>query len=123
METLEPAPFYRLVLFRSPAGYGKTTMAAQWLSEHSHTGWFNIDENDNDTFRFANYLLQSINKATGNACLKTQAMAERRQFACLSTLFSELFGELIDYHEQTYLVLDDYHLIHNDDIHDACVSS
>ncbi|MGF1688171.1 HTH-type transcriptional regulator MalT [Photobacterium japonica] len=119
LETLEPAPFYRLVLFRSPAGYGKTTMAAQWLSEHSHTGWFNIDENDNDTFRFANYLLQSINKATHNACLKTQAMAERRQFACLSTLFSELFGELSEYHEQTYLVLDDYHLINNDDIHDG----
>ncbi|UTV30240.1 HTH-type transcriptional regulator MalT [Photobacterium atrarenae] len=119
LETLEQAPFYRLVLFRSPAGYGKTTMAAQWLNEHPHTGWFSIDENDNDTFRFANYLLQAINKATGNACLKTQAMAERRQFACLSTLFSELFGELGEYHQQTYLVLDDYHVINNDDIHDG----
>ncbi|MCQ1059113.1 HTH-type transcriptional regulator MalT [Photobacterium sp. ZSDE20] len=119
LETLEQAPFYRLVLFRSPAGYGKTTMAAQWLNEHPHTGWFNIDENDNDTFRFVNYLLQNINKATNNACLKTQAMAERRQFACLSTLFSELFGELAEYHEQTYIVLDDYHLINNDDIHDG----
>ncbi|MCW8329993.1 HTH-type transcriptional regulator MalT [Photobacterium sp. SDRW27] len=119
LEALDQAPFYRLVLFRSPAGYGKTTMAAQWLNEHPHTGWFNIDENDNDTFRFANYLLQSINKATNNACLKTQAMAERRQFACMSTLFSELFGELCDYHEQTYLVLDDYHVIANDDIHDG----
>ncbi len=94
-------------------------MAAQWLNEHPHTGWFNIDENDNDTFRFANYLLQSINKATDNACLKTQAMAERRQFACMSTLFSELFGEISNYHEQTYLVLDDYHVIDNDDIHDG----
>ncbi|MGF1683859.1 HTH-type transcriptional regulator MalT [Photobacterium minamisatsumaniensis] len=119
LETLDQAPFYRLVLFRSPAGFGKTTMAAQWLNEHPHTGWFNIDENDNDTFRFANYLLQSINKATNNTCPKTQAMAERRQFACLSTLFSELFSELSEYHEQTYLVLDDYHVINNDDIHDG----
>lgn len=119
LESLDQAPFYRLVLFRSPAGYGKTTMAAQWLNEHPHTGWFNIDESDNDTFRFANYFLQSINKATNSACLKTQAMAERRQFACLATLFSELFGELTDYHEQTYLVLDDYHVINNDDIHEG----
>ncbi|MGF1724780.1 HTH-type transcriptional regulator MalT [Photobacterium nomapromontoriensis] len=119
LDTLNQAPFYRLVLFRSPAGFGKTTMAAQWLNEHPHTGWFNIDENDNDTFRFANYLLQSINKASSNACPKTQAMAERRQFACLSTLFSELFSELSDYQQQTYLVLDDYHVIHNDDIHDG----
>ncbi|MEH6531282.1 MAG: HTH-type transcriptional regulator MalT [Photobacterium frigidiphilum] len=119
LESLDQAPYYRLVLFRSPAGYGKTTMAAQWLNKHSHTGWFNVDESDNDTFRFANYLLQSINKATNNACLKTQAMAERRQFACLTTLFSELFGELSDYDEQTYLVLDDYHVINNEEIHEG----
>ncbi|KLV04141.1 transcriptional regulator MalT [Photobacterium aquae] len=119
LKTLEQAPFYHLVLFRSPAGFGKTTMAAQWLNEHPHTGWFNIDENDNDAFRFANYLMQAINKATNNSCQRTQAMAERRQFACLSTLFSELFGELSDYREQTYLVLDDYHVIHNDEIHDG----
>jgi LuxR family transcriptional regulator, maltose regulon positive regulatory protein len=119
LESLDQAPYYRLVLFRSPAGYGKTTMAAQWLNNHSHTGWFNVDESDNDTFRFANYLLQSINKATNNACLKTQAMAERRQFACLTTLFSELFGELSDYGEQTYLVLDDYHVINNEEIHEG----
>lgn len=119
LDALNQAPYYRLVLFRSPAGYGKTTMAAQWLNEHPHTGWFNIDENDNDSFRFANYFLQALNKASQLACPKTQAMAERRQFACLSTLFGELFAELVDYHEQTYLVLDDYHLITNDDIHDG----
>ncbi|MDO6542132.1 HTH-type transcriptional regulator MalT [Photobacterium sanguinicancri] len=119
LDRLNQAPFYRLVLFRSPAGYGKTTMAAQWLNDHPHTGWLNIDESDNDTFRFANYFLQSINKATNGACLKTQAMAERRQFACLSTLFSELFGEIAEYNAQTYLVLDDYHVINNEDIHDG----
>ncbi|QUJ70527.1 HTH-type transcriptional regulator MalT (plasmid) [Photobacterium sp. GJ3] len=119
LDLLQHAPAYRLVLFRSPAGYGKTTMAAQWLNEHPHTGWFNLDDNDNDPFRFANYLLQALNKASQDACLKTKAMAERRQFACLSTLFSELFAELQDYPHQTYLVLDDYHVIHNEDIHDG----
>ncbi|WP_459778563.1 HTH-type transcriptional regulator MalT [Photobacterium sp. R1] len=119
LDLLQHAPAYRLVLFRSPAGYGKTTMAAQWLNEHPHTGWFNLDDNDNDTFRFANYLLQALNKATHDACLKTKAMAERRQFACLSTLFGELFAELQDYPHPTFLVLDDYHVIHNEDIHDG----
>ncbi|NAW65368.1 HTH-type transcriptional regulator MalT [Photobacterium halotolerans] len=119
LDLLHQAPSYRLVLFRSPAGYGKTTMASQWLNEHPHTGWINLDDSDNDTFRFANYLLQALNKATKDACLKTRAMAERRQFACLSTLFSELFAELQDYPHQTYLVLDDYHVINNEDIHDG----
>lgn len=119
LATLEHAPFYRLVLFRSPAGYGKTTMAAQWLSEHPTTGWLNLDDNDNDTFRFANYLIQALNRGTSDAAPKTQAMAERRQFACLTTLFGELFAEIADYQQQTYLVLDDYHVITNEDIHDG----
>lgn len=38
LDTLENAMHYKLVLFRSPAGYGKTTMAAQWLSDKDATG-------------------------------------------------------------------------------------
>ena len=115
LEALAHAPFYKLVLFRSPAGYGKTTMAAQWLNNHPNLGWFNIDESDNDAFRFANYFLQAFNKATDDACPNTQALAERRQFASLTSLFSELFAEFGFNDTQTYLVLDDYHLITNDE--------
>lgn len=119
LDDLLHAPYYKLVLFRSPAGYGKTTMAAQWLNNHPNLGWFNIDENDNDTFRFANYLLQAFNKATDNACPNTQAIAERRQFANLTSLFSELFAEFGFNDTQTYLVLDDYHLIANEELHEG----
>lgn len=119
LEDLNQANNYRLVLFRSPAGYGKTTMAAQWLKDIPHTGWFNIDENDNESFRFVNYFLQAINKATNNSCLKTQAMAERRQFACITTLINALFAELADYQEICYIVLDDYHVINDDSIHEG----
>lgn len=119
LESLQQAPFYKLVLFRSPAGYGKTTMAAQWLSEKPHTGWYSLDDSDNDTFRFVNYLIQAINKSTNNACPNTQTLAERRQFASLPSLFSELFGELHAFHQELYVVLDDYHLITNDDIHEG----
>lgn len=119
LDALTHAPYYKLVLFRSPAGYGKTTLAAQWLNNHPNLGWFNIDENDNDSFRFANYFLQAFNKATNNTCPNTQALAESRQFANLTSLFSELFGEFGFNDTQTYLVLDDYHLITNDEIHDG----
>ncbi len=71
LELLQQAPCYKLVLFRSPAGYGKTTMAAQWLADKPNVGWYSIDESDNDTFRFMNYLLQAINKATSQSCPTT----------------------------------------------------
>lgn len=116
---LQDAAYCKLILFRSPAGYGKTTMAAQWLSSKDHVGWFNIDEDDNDTFHFANYFIQAINKVTDQACLNSQAIAEKRQFSSLSNLFSELFAELSLYSKELYLVLDDYHLIHNNEIHEG----
>ncbi|MGF1753800.1 HTH-type transcriptional regulator MalT [Vibrio makurazakiensis] len=119
LDLLQPAPYYKLVLFRSPAGYGKTTMAAQWLTDKSNVGWYSVDDSDNDAFRFINYLLQSLNKATHNACPNSQKLAEKRQFSSLHSLFSEVFAEMSEFSQECYIVLDDYHVITNDDIHEA----
>ena len=119
LDLLQQAPFYKLVLFRSPAGYGKTTMAAQWLSDKPHVGWFSLDDNDNDSFRFINYLIMAINKATDQSCPRSQNMAERRQYSSFHSLFGEVFAEISEIHHECYIVLDDYHLIANDEIHEA----
>ncbi len=119
LDLLQQAPFYKLVLFRSPAGYGKTTMAAQWLANKSAVGWYSIDESDNDPSRFVNYFIQAINKATEGRCPSSQTLAERRQFSSLHSLFGEVFVELSDYRNEFYVVLDDYHLIDSDEIHEA----
>ncbi|KOO03248.1 HTH-type transcriptional regulator MalT [Vibrio nereis] len=119
LDLLQQAPCYKLVLFRSPAGYGKTTMASQWLADKVNVGWYSIDESDNDSFRFMNYLLQALNKATNNACPNAQKLAEKRQFSSLHTLFGEVFSEMSAFHQECYLVLDDYHLISDEEIHEA----
>lgn len=119
LDLLKNALDYKLILFRSPAGYGKTTMVAQWLANKPHTGWYNLDDSDNDTFHFANYFIQALNKATNNACPNAQTLAEKRQFSNLLNLFSQVFGELQQFSGKSYIVLDDYHLIHNEEIHAA----
>ncbi|WP_261818012.1 HTH-type transcriptional regulator MalT [Vibrio gallicus] len=119
LELLQQAPFYKLVLFRSPAGYGKTTMAAQWLSDKSHVGWYSLDDSDNDSYRFISYFVRAINKATDNLCVNSQALIENRQFSSLHTLFGEIFTELSSTHHELYLVIDDYHLITNEEVHEA----
>lgn len=119
LDLLQEANCYKLVLFRSPAGYGKTTMAAQWLADKNHVGWYSVDESDNDPFRFINYFLQALNKATDNSCPKAQKLAEKRQFSSLHSLFGEVFTELSDFFQESYVVIDDYHLINDDEIHEA----
>lgn len=119
LDMLQQAPHYKLVMFRSPAGYGKTTMAAQWLADQSHVGWFSIDDSDNDSFRFINYLLQALHQATQEGCANTIKLAEKRQFSSLRALLSDVFAELANFHATSYLVLDDYQLIDNEEIHEA----
>ncbi|MGO1298508.1 MAG: HTH-type transcriptional regulator MalT, partial [Vibrio sp.] len=116
---LQHAPSYKLVLFHSPAGYGKTTMATQWLANKTAVGWFSLDDTDNELFRFVNYFIKAINKATDNCCPNSETLAERRLYSSTASLFSEVFAELQDFFSESYVVLDDYHLIHNDDIHEA----
>ncbi|EGU44332.1 transcriptional regulator MalT [Vibrio ichthyoenteri ATCC 700023] len=119
LDVLKPAIHYKLILFRSPAGYGKTTMAAQYLADKQHVGWYNIDEGDNDGFRFINYLLQALNKASGDACITALKLADKRQYASLPSLIGDAFAEMANLSQPCYLVLDDYHLIDDESIHQA----
>lgn len=116
---LSAAYNYRLVLINGPAGYGKTTLLAQWAAEKTDLGWFSLDESDNQPERFASYLVAALQQATGGHCGKSEIMSQKHQYASLSALFAQLFIELSDWNTPLYLVIDDYHLISNAQIHEA----
>lgn len=116
---LSSAKNYRLVLITSPAGYGKTTLVAQWAASQPQIGWYSLDEGDNQPERFASYLIAAIQQATGKHCATTEMMVQKRQYASLTSLFAQLFIELADCPCAFNLVIDDYHLITNPLIHDA----
>lgn len=116
---LASAANYRLTLVNCPAGYGKTTLVAQWAAGKSDLGWYSLDESDNQPERFASYLIAALQLASGGHCVKSEALSQKHQYASLSALFAQLFIELSDWHQPLYLVIDDYHLITNDVIHEA----
>ncbi|MBV6819002.1 HTH-type transcriptional regulator MalT [Rahnella sp. PD12R] len=116
---LATAPNYRLTLVASPAGYGKTTLVAHWAAGKSDLGWYSLDESDNQPERFASYLIAAVQHACGGHCVKSEALSQKHQYASLSALFAQLFVELSDWHRPLLLVIDDYHLISNDAIHEG----
>ncbi|EPO1789296.1 HTH-type transcriptional regulator MalT [Cronobacter turicensis] len=116
---LSGASNYRLALITSPAGYGKTTLISQWAAGKTELGWYSLDEGDNQPERFASYLIAAIQQATGGHCGSSEVMAQKRQYASLSSLFAQLFIELADWPRPLFLVIDDYHLITNPAIHEA----
>jgi len=65
-----------LTLNSAPAGYGKTTLAVQWLERcPSKVAWICLDKDDSDPDRFSRYLVASIQAAMPECLLHDFLMA------------------------------------------------
>ena len=53
-----------LTLLSAPAGFGKTTLLAEWASARkSPPAWLSLDADDNDPARFLSYLARALTAA------------------------------------------------------------
>lgn len=114
-------PNIRLTLLSAPAGYGKTTLLCAWLQSRSiPAAWLSISEGDNDPARFLRYLIAAAEGATDSisvAAGKVEQESENGQQQMLVGLINEV-SQLT---QQMVLVLDDYHLIESQAVHDLIV--
>ena len=112
----------KLTLVSAPAGYGKTTLIAEWyhlLPEGVHGAWLSLDEADNDLLRFLGHWLaafQNVAPAVGD---KVRSLLEIPQLPPVDHLMDELINDLSSLERPTLLTLDDYHVITNATIHQA----
>jgi LuxR family maltose regulon positive regulatory protein len=107
-----------LTLVVAPAGWGKSTLVADWLAQGGVTaGWVSLDAGDNDPKRLWRYLLLAADQA-GSAA---GAAALRRLDAAGSDVLRDVLpafvNELASAETPLVLVLDDYHLVTNGQVH------
>jgi LuxR family transcriptional regulator, maltose regulon positive regulatory protein len=105
----------RLVLVDAPAGFGKTTLVAQWRlspAESRAFAWVSLDSGDNDPGRLWWHVVSALDRACPEfdaglilAALQVQAP----DFA--GTFLPLLVNELAALTEPVVLVLDDCHMI------------
>jgi LuxR family maltose regulon positive regulatory protein len=111
---------HRLTLVSAKAGSGKTTLVSEWLHQQERPAtWLSLDANDNDPRRFFSYLvaaLQKLGMQIGQAAL-SQLETPRPPQA--EALVAELINEVANRSNPFLLVLDDYHVIQNEWIHQA----
>lgn len=112
----------RLLLVDAPAGFGKTTLVAQWRSSPSESrsfGWVSIDPGDNDPGRLWRHVVCAVQRARpefgADAVLGT-LRTQTPDFA--GQLLPLLVNELAALSEPVVLVLDDYHVIKERSCHD-----
>ena len=101
-----------LTLVVAPAGWGKSTIVAEWLAHDGITaGWVSLDGGDNDPMRFWRYLLL----AAGQAGSAAGTAALRRLDAAGSDVPRDVLpafvNALVSADAPLVLVLDDYHLV------------
>jgi ATP/maltotriose-dependent transcriptional regulator MalT len=105
-------PGVRLVLVSAPAGYGKTTLVSNWLSESGvHAAWLSLDEGDDDPVRFLQYLCAALHRIVP-AVQVTPAAVQEMQRLPPAAMVNSLINEVAAHPARCVLVLDDFHVIH-----------
>ena len=111
-----------LTLVSAPAGFGKTTLLADWLATVVADGrgaaWLSLDQRDNDPALFWTYLIAALKTAVpglGGSALSLLESPQPPMEVVLATLLNDLSAISND----VVMVLDDYHVIDARDVLDG----
>ena len=116
---------HKLTLISAPAGFGKTTLASEWVDSLRGNAakespivcrilWLSLDKSDNDSARFLTYLIAALNQADG---LETPigegalGMLQSPHPPPTETILTSLINQIAASPNRFILVLDDYHTI------------
>jgi len=123
IQRLNAGLYRRLTLVSAPAGFGKTTLLSQWLERRNGAAaWLSLDEGDNDPARFLGYLVAALQTVNAGIGVGVQAALLSPQPPPLTSLLAALINEIAAAPEADaplVLVLDDYHLVQDRQVHDA----
>ena len=115
----------KLTLVSAPAGFGKTTLLADWLAAVAVDGrtvtWLSLDQSDNHPASFWAYLIAALQTAEPHIGASAISLLQSPQPPPIETILATLLNELTRISHDFVLVLDDYHVIDARDIHDGMV--
>ncbi len=107
-----------MLLVSAPAGFGKSTYVVEWLEHHGRPfAWYSLDAFDCDAGLFAEYLAAAVSTLVGRPCGLDVVPGEGA--VDIRSMVSVLVEDLADAPAGAALVLDDYQVIDNPQIHGA----
>ncbi len=112
----------RLTLVSAPAGFGKTTLLAEWLMERSEgeaVAWVSLEGSDNDPARFLAYLVGALREVEGEFGERVLASLNSPEPPLAEAVVGILVNDLAEAGRGLTVVFDDYHVIHSESVHGA----
>lgn len=106
----------------APAGYGKTTLLSEWhakIGNEFPLAWLSLDVDDNDSNRFLMYIVAALENMKPGVVNNTNLLFKTPQLPPSEVILTSLINELNLIPYDFALVLDDYHTITNQTIHDV----
>jgi LuxR family maltose regulon positive regulatory protein len=112
----------RLLLVAAPAGFGKTTMIAEWLRSAGNcsVAWLALDDADNQLNLFLAYLIAALETVLPRIGAEAWTMLRGRAAQPpTQAILTSLINALAKHTDEIIVALDDYHTISLQAIHEA----
>ncbi|MGB7249748.1 MAG: LuxR C-terminal-related transcriptional regulator [Phormidesmis sp.] len=114
-------PKRKLTLVCAPAGFGKTTLLAEWVAAvpTGPVAWVSLDQSDNDPAVCWTYLITALHKIQPSLGERSLALLQSPQPPPIESVLMTLLNELTAIEEDIVLILDDYQVIATQAIHEG----
>jgi len=107
-----------LTIISAPAGFGKTTLLAEWIAQTSlPIAWLSLDNGDNDPYRFLSYLISALESIDEGIGVEARQVMQSHQLVPPHIVLSSLLNDLSKVAEPCVLLLDDYQFITEHAVH------
>jgi LuxR family transcriptional regulator, maltose regulon positive regulatory protein len=120
IQRLDQGMAREMVLVCTPAGFGKTTLLADWAANAKWpVAWLSLDPEDNDPTRFWRYVAAALDRAHEGLVEHLLPLLTPPGVVSSQGTVTALVNQLQASPDELALVLDDYHLLGSQPIHDG----
>ena len=107
-----------LTLVCAPAGFGKTTLLADWARRDPRpVAWLSLDTGDSDPARFWRHVAAALDRVRPAVAQHVAALLGPPSPRSFEGVVTALVNELVGMAEGVVVVLDDYHMVEAPEVH------
>jgi ATP/maltotriose-dependent transcriptional regulator MalT len=121
LDLLDSAASCQVILVAAPAGYGKSTLVAQWLASARRTpaaAWVSLDSGDNDPGRLWTHIATALERAGCVVADDLAAFMSANSDNVVTSVLPRIVNALADMREDIVILLDDFHFVQDSACHD-----